>query len=57
MTRKKYKSAKVATDSWHDRNVFVLTPAEFNEFEKTLRTAPKSSNLVRALKKRPSPWK
>ena len=46
-----------ATDALLDRNLFVLGREEFRKFEKALKAAPKSAEIVRELKKRPSPWK
>jgi uncharacterized protein (DUF1778 family) len=46
-----------ATDALLDQRLFLLEPAEFRKFEKALASAPKSSDLIQALKKRPSPWK
>ena len=46
-----------AMDALLDRNLFVLGREEFRKFEKALKAAPKSADIVRELKKRPSPWK
>ena len=46
-----------ATDALLDRRLFVLDRAEFRSFEKALAKAPKSADLMRELRKRPSPWK
>ena len=45
-----------ATDALLDRRLFLLDPEEFRKFEKALAKAPKASDIVAALKKRPSPW-
>lgn len=46
-----------AMDALLDRNLFVLGREEFRKFEKALKAAPKSADIVRELKERPSPWK
>ncbi len=46
-----------ATDALLDRRLFVLDPDEFRSFEKALAKAPKSTDLLRDLRKRPSPWR
>ena len=46
-----------ATDALLDRNLFVLTHEEFKKFEKALKAAPRTSDIAKELKKRPSPWK
>ena len=46
-----------AADALVDRSLFVLGSAEFKKFEKALKAAPRSTDVVRKLKKRPSPWK
>ena len=45
-----------ATDALLDQRLFLLEPAEFRKFEKALARAPKSSDLLGRLAKRPSPW-
>jgi uncharacterized protein (DUF1778 family) len=46
-----------ATDALLDRRLFVLDAAEFRKFKRALGAAPKAADLIRTLKKRPSPWK
>ena len=46
-----------AADALLDRNLFVLTAAEFKKFEMVLNAAPTSTDVINKLKKRPSPWK
>jgi len=46
-----------ATDALLDRRLFVLDPEEFRLFGKALAKAPKSTDLLRGLRKRPSPWR
>jgi hypothetical protein len=40
-----------------DQHVFVLDSNEFENFEKALAAAPRSIDLIDALKQRPSPWR
>ncbi len=46
-----------AADALVDRSLFVLGSAEFKKFEKALKAAPRSTDVIRKLKRRPSPWK
>ena len=46
-----------AIDALLDRNLFVLGREDFKAFEKALKSAPESADIIRELKKRPSPWK
>lgn len=46
-----------AMDALLDRNLFVLGSEEFKKFEKALKAAPKTSDIARELRKRPSSWK
>ena len=46
-----------ATDALLDRNLFVLEHEELRKFEKALKAAPRTSDIAKELKKRPSPWK
>ena len=46
-----------ATDALLDRRLFVLDRDEFRSFEKALAKAPRSTDLLRDLRKRPSPWR
>jgi uncharacterized protein (DUF1778 family) len=46
-----------ATDALLDRRLFVLGQEDFKAFEKALAKAPKASEVLKKLKKRPVPWK
>jgi len=52
------ESARAAAiDALLDRRLFVLDAQEFRSFEKRLARAPKTTDLLRELRKRPSPWR
>ena len=46
-----------AADALLDRSLFVLEPKEFRAFEAALAKAPSSKDVLKALKRRPAPWK
>ena len=43
--------------STEDHNLFVLEPEDFRAYEKVLEAAPNLTDIIKELKKRPSPWK
>ena len=46
-----------AADALLDRSLFVLEPKEFKAFAAALAKAPSSKDVLKALKRRPAPWK
>lgn len=46
-----------ATEIILDQRLFMLEPDEFRAFEEALAKAPRISDTIEMMRKRPSPWK
>ena len=46
-----------ATDALLDQRLFMVDKKQFRTVERAIAKAPKAETLVKALQKRPSPWK
>jgi hypothetical protein len=51
------KEPQIPSDEQFDKNHYVLEDDEFKAFEEALNAAPESTDIIKALKMQPSPWK